>query len=182
MWRLGCEEEAVELPDSPFGCVQDNEPIVLAFIPPRTTPQIDGSIGSIPSDDWKRKQLSVFRASKGTFANFDEKVIERRRTAFVGYGWALAGALRDIMASRRDGAPPTVGAACVIEDSIPDIPAHARMGECKPCTNFWNTHDRTTARLNVILEFQRNGIHKVEVDGLFAEAIDTGHQSPATEI
>lgn len=170
MWRLGCEEEAVERPDSPFGCVHDAEPIVLAFIPPRTNPQIEGSIGSIPGDDWKKKQLSVFRANKGTFASFDARVVERRRADYLGYGWALASTLRDIVATSRKGPDAGIGAVCVIEDSIEEIPAHARIGECRPSPDFWNTHDRTTARANVVLEFSRNGVHREELDGLFAQS------------
>lgn len=150
MQRAGCPEEDSPQTQNGLGVVVDAEPVVYALIEPRTS-QV-GSVVHFTTGDWRGRQISVCRARACDFATFYDRAVAgqvAKGSTFKGYVWATAAEIRQIKVVNTKGEEQDIGAVCVIDASLENFEAHARMGECSPGGDFWGRHQRLAARLQL---------------------------------
>lgn len=153
------KEQAKQSPYSPCP-VTDDETIVYVLLDP--TQWKDGQLtaSAFSKSSLKKGDLSVCRARYSSANEAEQKIVMPQLQRHPD--WMLVGALhatcRDIRAIQ--AVDPPVRAFCVIDDGLPDYPAHAHLGfsEATTAKGFWgNRNVREAIRANLVDVFRRNG-------------------------
>jgi hypothetical protein len=120
-----------------------------------------------------KKELSVCRAEHCSFdemmaAVVNPQLLSKPARRFQGFYYARSDEIRAIMAQLRTEenkpALDEVGAFCVIDDGLPEYPAHAVLGYAKPDPDFWSKNDKQAARANLFDVMRRRGIYQYPGD------------------
>jgi hypothetical protein len=166
MNRCGCPEEDARQSSHSPGLVKDPEPIVFALVIPLTADT--RSVAILNKTQLKQKQLSMCRAEYCSYDEMYRNVVipqleKDPSRKYCGYHWVTCKQIRDIAANPVPAAsespmPGIVGAFCVIDDGNENYPAHTRVGEARPQSDFWRKHNREAARGNLVSILQQRGI------------------------
>jgi hypothetical protein len=176
MTREGCPDEDTQQSEWSPSTVHNSEPLIFVLIQPLTINE--SSVAYFEKGKLKNQTLSLCRGQHSTFSELKDKVIDPVCDAdetrqYRGYSWAQCEEIRSILAVKRTsgngGGESTLAAFCIMDDGLEEYRAHARMGFSKPSDDFWAKHDREAARGNLLIAFQKRGIHDEHISPPFAE-------------